>query len=98
MSDDTREIRIIIEPAGDGWFAAFFGNLQLCASDRPFRGAARALLDLGAPRDAVLIASRGYWPIVMRAPLASAEEGFGGENVIWLPDLHLRDLRKRARR
>src|SRR4051812_4665017 len=57
-------------------FDAFFGCLQLSASDRPLRDAARALIELGAPPlmtiTAMHLSGRRQ---VMTATLASAAEG-----------------------
>jgi hypothetical protein len=54
------DIEITIQPGRDiarqpvsGRFEAFWGCLQLCASDRPLRDAALRLIDLGAPPGAM---------------------------------------------
>lgn len=84
MSDDDArpQIDLTIQPGSDnagqpleGFFDAFFDKRQLCASDRPLRDAAIALIELGAPPDAVLTARHLSWHRQITTTLASAAKG-----------------------
>jgi hypothetical protein len=83
LDDDARlHLDITIQPGTDNagatvddFFDAFLVNRQLCASDRPLRDAAIALIELGAPPDAVLTARHLSWRRQITTALASAAEG-----------------------
>src|SRR6478736_787698 len=81
--DDARpHLFMTIQPGSDNagqpledFFDAFYDRRQLCASDRPLRDAAIALIDLGAPREAMLTAWHVSWHRQITTTLASAAEG-----------------------
>ena len=81
MTDDDA-LFMTIQPGSDNagqpledFFDAFYDRRQLCASDRPLRDAAIALIDLGAPREAMLTAWHVSWHRQITTTLASAAEG-----------------------
>jgi hypothetical protein len=95
MSDDDAhpQICLTIQPGSDNagqpledFFDAFYDRRQLCASDRSLRDAALALIDLGAPPEAMLTARHVVSGRRVTATLASAAEGldvgFDVENVV----------------
>jgi hypothetical protein len=82
LGDTRPQICLTIQPGSDNagqplddFFDAFIGKRQLCASDRPLRDAAIALLDLGAPPDATLTARHLSWHRQITTTPASAAEG-----------------------
>ena len=79
--DDARlHIDITIQPdiaqRFSGLFDAFYGCLQLCASDWPLRDAALELLDLGAPPQTMVTARHLSKRRQMTTTLATAARGF----------------------
>jgi hypothetical protein len=75
-------VKITIQPGTDsrrqrvsGWFDAFYGALQLSASDRPLRDAALRLIELGAPPHTKITATHVLQQ-VMTTTLDVAAEGW----------------------